>query len=141
MKRIVLCLSLALTVSLYSQEKYRKPPKEIEDVLTAPLSPTVSISPTRDYLMLEQGVRYPSIAEVSQPMLRLAGLRINPRTNGPHRDPRIIGLKLLKIGGPEVKVATPPDARLSVVKWSPDGKHFSFTNTTNSGIELWVGTT
>ena len=27
----------------------------------------------------------PSLAEVSQPMLRLAGIRINPRTNGPHR--------------------------------------------------------
>jgi hypothetical protein len=26
----------------------------------------------------------PSIEEVAQPMLRLAGLRINPRNNGPH---------------------------------------------------------
>ena len=31
-----------------------------------------------------QPVRYPPIAEVAQPMLRLAGLRIDIRTNGPH---------------------------------------------------------
>ena len=28
---------------------------------------------------------HPTIAELAQPMLRLAGARVNPKTNGPHR--------------------------------------------------------
>jgi len=136
-----LAITLALLTPLSAQEKYSKPPKIIDDVLTAPMPPNVSVSPARDYLMLEQGQRYPSIADLSEPMLRLAGLRINPRTNGPHRDPRIVGLTVKKIGGGQMKVTTPPDAHLSGVSWSPDGKRFAFTNATHNGIELWVGTT
>lgn len=140
-KSTAAALALVLAISLAAQEKYSKPPKVIDEVLTAPLPPTVSVSPSHDYLMLQQGQRYPSIADLSEPMLRLAGLRINPRTNGPHRDPRIVSLTLKKIGGGETKVATPADPKLSPVSWSPDGKRFAFTNTTHNGIELWVGTT
>jgi dipeptidyl aminopeptidase/acylaminoacyl peptidase len=148
LSRTILALALSLiALNLLSQQKYEKPPKEIEDVMTAPMTPAVSFSPTRDYMILEQGVRYPSIAELSEPMMRLAGLRINPRTNGPHREARIVALTLKKVGGTsevktsEVKIAVGPDAHISGVGWSPDGKHFSFTNASRSGIELWVGTT
>src|SRR5436309_8667946 len=63
---------------------YLKPPPVIRDVLDAPPPPTVSVSPTRDYVLLLHMIRYPALADVASPMLRLAGLRINPRTNGPH---------------------------------------------------------
>ena len=143
--RTTLILSLTLTAfNLWSQQKYEKPPKEIDDVMTAPMTPTVSMSPTHDYMILQQGVRYPSIAELSEPMLRLAGLRINPRTNGPHREARIVGLALKKVGdakGAEIKIAVGPEAHISGLTWSPDGKHFSFNNATRNGIELWIGTT
>jgi dipeptidyl aminopeptidase/acylaminoacyl peptidase len=142
--RTTLILSLTLTAfNLWSQQKYEKPPKEIDDVMTAPMTPTVSMSPTHDYMILQQGVRYPSIAELSEPMLRLAGLRINPRTNGPHREARIVGLALKKVGdakGAEIKIAVGPEAHISGLTWSPDGKHFSFNNATRNGIELWIGT-
>ena len=73
LSRTILGLALALIVlNLWSQQKYEKPPKEIDDVMTAPMTPTVSMSPTHDYMILQQGVRYPSIAELSEPMLRLA---------------------------------------------------------------------
>ena len=35
----------------------------------------------------------PSITEVAEPMLRLAGMRISPRTNGLHRPGGIKGLR------------------------------------------------
>src|ERR1700746_4019638 len=41
--------------------------------------------------------------------------------------------------GAEIKVAVPHDAKLGAPVWSPDGKQFAFTNTTGSGIELWLG--
>jgi dipeptidyl aminopeptidase/acylaminoacyl peptidase len=100
----------------------------------------ISLSPTREHLLLVQGVRYPSIAEVAEPMLRLAGLRINPRTNGPHRPPRFIGLTLQTVaGGKQQPITVPPNTHLGTPSWSPDGKRFAVTNTTETGVELWAG--
>src|SRR5437868_2926184 len=66
-----------------AQIGYRRPPKAVTDVLDAPPPPAVVVTPTRGHLLLVQGVRYPAVADVAAPMLRLAGLRINPQTNGP----------------------------------------------------------
>ena len=48
--------------SLAAQEIYRKPPKEVLDVLNAPAIPGGAVSPTRDYLLLTRSHRYPPIA-------------------------------------------------------------------------------
>ena len=63
---------------------YLTPPKNIVDIMSAEPLPTVAVSPARDVIALQSRSSMPSIAEVSAPMLRLAGFRINPRTNGPH---------------------------------------------------------
>ena len=68
----------------FAQGSYKKPPKEIMDVLDAPAIPGTSISPSRDKIALLTPNRYPPIADLAQPMLRLAGTRVNPTTNGPH---------------------------------------------------------
>jgi dipeptidyl aminopeptidase/acylaminoacyl peptidase len=92
--------------------------------------------------MLVQGVRYPSIAELARPMLRLAGVRIDPGTNGRHLAPYFIGVTLKRLAdGSEVKAMLPAGARISFPAWSPDGKSFVFTNTVSGSIELWVGET
>ena len=79
------------------QLTYQKPPKEILDILNAPALPALSVNPTRTYATLSQAARYPSIAEVSAPMLRLAGIRIDPRTNGLHLAPYSISITLVKL--------------------------------------------
>src|SRR5262245_34746107 len=73
---------------------YLKPPQAIPDVLDAPPPPSVSVSPTRDHTLLLHSIRYPALADVAAPMLRLAGLRISPVTNGPRLPPPIHGLTL-----------------------------------------------
>ena len=123
-----------------AQQGYKKPPKEVLDILSAPVTPTAIVSPARDSMLLATGLRYPPIADLAQPMLRLAGQRINPATNGPHRFQYFVALSLKRIGdGSELKVDLPPGAKISGIEWSADGKHFAFMNTTSSGIELWVG--
>jgi dipeptidyl aminopeptidase/acylaminoacyl peptidase len=123
-----------------AQEAYKKPPKEILDVLNAPATPGESLSPSRDFLILRESLSYPPIADVAQPMLRLAGLRINPRTNGSHTVTYAVRLTLKKIAdGAETKVALPPSPRISSLVWSPDGKQYAFLNTTRTQVELWVG--
>src|ERR1044072_2727377 len=71
-----LCLLLAAASAL-SAQTYQKPPQAVLDVLNAPVPPVGALSPTREYMLLAQGVRYPPISELAQPMLRLAGMRIN----------------------------------------------------------------
>ena len=139
-KASILLVPAALFLS--GAEPYRKPPQAVLDVLNSPLTPTLAISPTRHFAMQGQPVRYPPIAELAQPMLRIAGMRINPKTNGLHNTVFNSSLSLRKIPeGTEVKVDLPPNAKLSLGRWSPDATHFTFTNTTERGIELWLGDT
>ena len=142
MKPTIQAALLLIPASLlfFGAETYQKPPKEIMDVLDAPTTPTLALSPSRAYAMQGSPVRYPPIAELAEPMLRLAGIRINPKTNGLHNDTFNTDLTLRKIPeGTEIKVMTPPNSRLSMPRWSPDGTHFAFTNATSAGIELWIG--
>src|SRR5215217_4467420 len=136
MKANALRLSLAILALLLithtsvAQQGYKKPPKEVLDILNAPVTPTASISPTRDNIILSTGLRYPPLADLAQPMLRLAGRRINPASNSPHRLQYSVALSLKRIAdGAEVKVDVPPGAKITNVEWSDDGKHFAFLNT------------
>src|SRR6185295_1641309 len=80
-----------------AQQGYKKPPKEVLDVLNAPVTPVAIVSPTNDNVLLSTGVRYPPLADLAQPMLRLAGLRINPQSNSPHRAPYAAALTMKRI--------------------------------------------
>lgn len=129
-----------LSASVIAQQGYKKPPKEVLDILSAPVTPTASISPTRDTILFATGLRYPPLADLAQPMLRLAGRRINPRTNGPHRFSYSVALTLARLSDDsDIKIDLPPGAKITSLQWSGDGKHFAFLNTTPAGIELWVG--
>lgn len=135
----MLCVALACVVA---SAQYQKPPKVVLDVLNAPLPPAASISPTREHMLLVEGVRYPPIDELAEPMLRLAGLRINPRTSGPYRPQYFVSMTIQKVADTsEAKVALPQGAKIGWPQWSGDGRRFAFTNTTTNSIELWVGDT
>ena len=138
MRRTLLLLFLVIPIS--AELAYQKPSKEILDILNAPATPTLGVNPARTYASLSQSERYPSIAEVSQPMLRLAGMRINPRTNGLHLAPSSFSITLVRLAdGVKIPVSLPPNARAGSLRWSGDGKQFAFANSTATGIELWVG--
>src|SRR5579862_4245385 len=138
MRRILFSLFLAIPIS--AELAYQKPSKEILDILNAPAPPALGVNPTKTYATLSQAERYPSIAEVSQPMLRLAGMRINPRTNGLHLAPSSLAIMLVRLAdGVKIPVSLPPNARAGSLRWSDDGKQFAFANSTASGIDLWIG--
>jgi dipeptidyl aminopeptidase/acylaminoacyl peptidase len=122
--------------------RYLMPPKEIVDAFDAPPLPQAVLSPSKQLMALTFRKPYPTIAELSQPMLRLAGARVNPRNNGPHRAAEIYEIVLKKIAdGSEIKVMAPPRANLSNLHFSPDGSHLSFLNRKDDRIELWVADT
>jgi dipeptidyl aminopeptidase/acylaminoacyl peptidase len=127
-------------ITTRAQQGYKKPPKEVLDILNAPVTPGASVSPTRDNMLLSTSLRYPPLADLAQPMLRLAGRRINPASNSPHRLQYSVGLTLKRIAdGSEVQIQLLPGAKINGLEWSDDGKHFAFLNTTPNRVELWVG--
>src|SRR4051794_16618050 len=65
-------LAVFVTATLIlAQQAYKKPPKEVLDILNAPVTPGISVSPTRDNIILTTGLLYPPLADLAQPMLRL----------------------------------------------------------------------
>src|SRR5579884_4357335 len=102
---VLLLVSFAFAADQTARPTYQKPPKVVADVLESPPTPTVVVSPTRDRFLELQGLRHPPIADLAAPMLRLAGLRINPATNGRHHPPRIVALTLVNIAdGKSIKL-------------------------------------
>ncbi len=147
MRRIVLGgLAPLLLLSLaFGDDVYRKPPREILDVLNAPPTPEAFVSPSGAEVLLGERILYPPISDLAQPMLRLAGLRINAKNNGPHNTVlyRSMTLRHLNRATPEVPVAIPvalpSGAEISAPSWSPDARQFAFTNMGENAVELWVG--
>lgn len=110
------------------------------DVLNAPDAPVASVNPTRTHVLFLDEVRNPSIAELARPMLRLAGLRIDPGNSGPRLTRYAKSATLQRIeGGAPIRIEVPANAALSGLNWSPDGRFFAVMNHTLSTLELWVG--
>lgn len=144
LRSVLACLigMLLLSQLTYAQagQGYHKAPKPIPEILDAPPTPLVLVSPKSDYLLVADRLGNPPISDLAQPMLRLAGIRINPATNGRHHPPRLTGLHIVHVeDGKQQSIQLPQNAYVGAPEWSPDGHHFSFTNTTSTGIELWVG--
>jgi dipeptidyl aminopeptidase/acylaminoacyl peptidase len=132
-------LLLAALVCPALSAQYLLPPKEVIEAFDAKPLPDAILSPSRQVLALTYRKAQPTIAELSQSMLRLAGERINPKTFGPHRNPLIYAITLKKIdGGAETKVTVPENANISNVRFSHDGSKMSFVNTRPDGIDLWI---
>ncbi|MBV8750948.1 MAG: S9 family peptidase, partial [Candidatus Eremiobacteraeota bacterium] len=120
---------------------YRTPPAAIEAALRAPALPVFVLSPRRDTLAIETPLSYPPVADLARPMLRLAGLRIDPATNGIHHARAATALAFERIAdGHVAHVALPDGAHVTGLTFSPDGTRFALTNATAHGTELWLGT-
>ena len=120
---------------------YQQPPAEILELVDVPQSPRVYVSPSAQWMAIVEMPSMPSIAEVSQPELRIGGLRINPRTNGPSRDFYYgTGISLLHIESGELFEVTglPLSAHLGNFSWAPDESHLAFSHTADSALFLWA---
>jgi dipeptidyl aminopeptidase/acylaminoacyl peptidase len=131
----ILFLALSALVTLWQQ-----PPQEILDVLHAEDLPWVWTAPSGAHLLLADGVIYPPLAERAAPMHELAGVRVDPATNGFHGEwgatnPRLFAVE----DGAELALPLPEDARLLDVYWSVDGQRLAMTVALPDHIGLWVG--
>lgn len=125
-----------------SQERspYMLPPDEILSIVDAPPTPSISIQPQGEYILLIDNTEMPGLDELAAEELRLAGLRFNPVTNGPGRTGYNMGISVANIDGTGQRrlKGLPFPAKINNLRWSPDGKKIAFLVTIDCGIELWV---
>jgi dipeptidyl aminopeptidase/acylaminoacyl peptidase len=120
---------------------YRQPPAPIAQILDAEPLPAAGVSPDRRWLVQLRRRALPPISEVGAPELRLAGLRINPRTNAGSRDASFTGVTLLPLGGGAPRAVAVPGGgapRLGPVLWSPDARRIAFTVHRGGPLALYV---
>jgi dipeptidyl aminopeptidase/acylaminoacyl peptidase len=148
MRKILLITSLGfllvmgLRVAPLAQEpaatRYLTPPKVIADIMDTEPLPAVSLSPDRTMMVLSYRRSMPTITEVSAPFYRLAGSRINPRTNGPRVLNGATRLALKDVAtGTERNLAVPPGGTYSA-SFAPDSKKIAITATMPNGIQLYI---
>jgi len=120
--------------------KYQTPHQNIMALADAPLAPAIRINSDNTQAILLYRRSYKTIAELSETEMRLAGLRINPKTNISSRTRYYYDLKIFDIANRKEQTVTglPENARISNVSWSHNQKKVAFTNTTTTGVELWV---
>ncbi len=119
---------------------YQKPPEPIKSLALAPATPTVMVSPDGLWLAILERPEMPSIAQLSQPELRIGGLRINPKNNGPSRTRHYSGITFRKTTEtiefkPQELIG---EMQIDNVKWSPDSRKIAFTTIGGEGISLYV---
>jgi dipeptidyl aminopeptidase/acylaminoacyl peptidase len=138
-------LSIAAAVPA-AHGQYQLPPVPLQAIVDVPRAAAMSLSPKRNLAAMIATPALPSIVEVAQPELKLAGLRINPRTYSPSRFSFGTDLALLDIGTQaEMKVSgLPAPLRLADSAWSPDQRylaftHMAYTDKASAGeVELWL---
>lgn len=121
---------------------YLTPPKVVVDAFDASMQPVPIVSPARNVIALVRQNTMPSIRELAQPLLRLAGQRINPTTNNIHfsyRSPTVASLTLKSVAdGAETPVALPAEGAFGAPRFAPDGSAIALARATSSGLELWM---
>jgi len=118
---------------------YREPPQPDVDVHEAPPTPWVSLSPDARWILFIEHEAMPSLSDVARPMARVAGLRIDPTTDGRHQVAFGVGIVLRELqGSSERRVALPADMRLSSIRWSHDSQRFACLLVGTGGTSLWT---
>ena len=142
MRNILLIASLALftTAGAQNTNGYQTPPKAIADLLLAKPTPSISLDKKATWMLIMERNSYPTVEELGQPEVRVAGLRLNPNNFSSSRQNFINGLKLknIKTGKESSIVGLPANLLAGNISWSPDEKQIAFTHTTGSRVDLYV---
>lgn len=124
-----------------THQEYKLPPQSIRELATA-MVPQVQFSKDGRFMLILKPAGFQTIEEISQPVLGLAGLKVNATSNtlepgnaGSFTDLTIKDIRNNK----EYKLSGLPDNVLfTKITWSPDNSKFAFGNKTLHGIELWL---
>lgn len=142
MRTVVSFLIFFICANAMAQDavNYQLPPQTIMDLAMAKPTPAVSIDSKGEWMLLIERNSYPTVDELGQPEVRVAGLRINPACFSLSRQNYINNFMLRNIAtGKEYKITgLPANMLANSVAWSNNEKKIAFTNTTASQVDLYV---
>ena len=130
-------------VSSNSHAQYRLPPQNLASIVDAPPQPLPSLSPDKACLLFSARPALPSIAEISRPEHKLAGIRFQPTFTRSRRQ-YFTGLALQRLPRQDEDLPTelslPEDVdtsglwggvstplRIGGTKWAPDSDLLAFS--------------
>jgi dipeptidyl aminopeptidase/acylaminoacyl peptidase len=126
----------------FAQEniQYKKPPAVIEKLIMATFNPVVSFNEKGEWMLIMQRSAAPTVEDLAQPELRIAGLRINPTNFSPSRSTNYAGLLLKQVKtGKEYAVKNlPANVKILAASWNPAGNKIAFIQENRTGIDLFV---
>ena len=143
MKKIIFGLMLMGVLKTLGQESltYQIPSKEIYDLVDVSLAPSVVMDDAKKFMIFLYRDTYKSIEDLSSEELRLAGLRIDPKTNIGSRITYYNNLKIQDLRTDPVSLiqvtGLPNKPKLTNITFSPDQKKIAMTQTTALGVEVW----
>lgn len=130
---------MTITLPSDAQLSWQSPPEPINQILDAPLPPSIQLSPDHQWLIELERPPLTPIAELAELEVAVAGIRLNPQTNAPARHYTFRRLTIKSLATDAARTLDlPANARIGFVQWSLDGQHLAFTLTQASGLELWV---
>ncbi|WP_249605321.1 prolyl oligopeptidase family serine peptidase [Chromobacterium sp. IRSSSOUMB001] len=123
-----------------AEHGYQTPPAELQALVDAPRPPLQSLGPKRRTLLQIHRPGLPGIADVAQPELKLAGLRLNPSMRAASRFDFGNALTLLDVkqGRARTVRGLPAGARIADTAWAADESRVAFSLWGVKGVELWL---
>lgn len=142
MRKLTCLLFLVASAFGFAQEDitYQKPPQEILDLVDYQRAPSISMDSKKEQIVFMYRNTYKTLAEISEEEMRLAGLRINPKTNISSTTTYVNNIQYRKFHDKnliQIK-GLPENPRLTNFAWSPDESKMAFTHSTLTGVEVWV---
>lgn len=135
-------ISSLLIPTAYAQSdlSFQIPPKEILELVDIKQPPLPIIDRNVNYIVFLERQTFKSLQELSENELRLAGIRINTQTFNGSRGTYFIGMTMQNVqtGKNIIITGLPKDYKIEYPTFSPKYNYFSFVNTSNDGLELWV---
>ncbi len=129
--------AFALLIST-SWSQYKLPPKEIVDIIDAPPTPYVSVSPDGRSMLLVESKSHPSVALLARPIHRIAGLRIDAQRHSRQHLNVLTGLQVVTLPkGTTKRISLPAGSVIGFPVWSNDGSKIAFTRDTDTEVQLW----
>ncbi|MFZ2961313.1 MAG: prolyl oligopeptidase family serine peptidase [Candidatus Ozemobacteraceae bacterium] len=123
----------------FAQVAYKQPPTRVVEILDTPPTPILINHSRNGLVMLCEFTYLSDLKTLSQPMLRLAGLRIIPAWSAPQRFSFTNKITVKSIAsGKEVGLQLPNGCKFSRPQWSPDGRKIALTAYSDQGVALWV---
>ena len=141
MKRLILLLmTISGIANAQTNQPYQLPPKEILELVDIKPRPLIRIDSRNQTMVMLDRLMFKTLEELAETEVKLAGIRINPQTNGQARASYNYGIRVMNIEtGEYLAISGLPDKlKIAEFSFSPDETKVAFTNTTPDGIELWV---